>query len=413
MIRKYNLIFLLISSAFFVDVFISNEIAFLIMFLALSLVFLDVPVTRGFLLLLVPVMIGGVLGLFSYSFANVIKDIWYFFKPFVYFVVAYIYGVRARDSGSVETTIYIICLISLSMFIGKVLFSSSGLADFIILRADDFRDVYGKGSILFVLGFIYSIKMSGDRHKWFYKLFAAMFVLGLLISQSRFFNLCIFIYLFCKLIPWYELHAKIIFSSILVMLLLSMPNYDLGGLSSNSRDSLMDKVLFSIDEIQPRNFILDVDIHNRWRGYETFKAMDLYLDGRVDQIIFGRGLGAAVDIDFGKRAGSGSDELLYALEWLHNGYVTIILKTGIVGLLAFIYLIFIWLGMYRKNYYKFRVEDLVGLSIYIFLIYYFLVSTYLMGGLFSKGGLLIPLFLFGFMSGRYSKDESAFSTSRS
>ena len=117
MIRKYNLIFLLISSAFFVDVFISNEIAFLIMFLALSLVFLDVPVTRGFLLLLVPVMIGGVLGLFSYSFANVIKDIWYFFKPFVYFVVAYIYGVRARDSGSVETTIYIICLISLSMFI--------------------------------------------------------------------------------------------------------------------------------------------------------------------------------------------------------------------------------------------------------------------------------------------------------
>jgi hypothetical protein len=411
MIKVTLLYFLVLSVSLVLDVFNSPELAFLFILLL-------VPMSLSYIENRVLIFFGGMIffvcvsvGLALNEINVLLKDCWYFIKPFVYFLVVYAYARRVRERGCLEYVLYTVALIHFSAYMFGLIFSPGGVANYFILTADDFRDTYGKGSFLYVYGVIFSIErfMSGAGRSYLGG--SLIFLLGIAVSQSRFFTLCILIYFLVRFFPYYKFHISMVFSSLLLVLWLSIPNYDSRIFDAGvERDSLLGKAIFSVYEIKPQNLLLDSDIHARWRGYETFKAMDSYITSGYFYNFFGLGFGSVVEIDFDKRAGDGSGEVVSNLQWLHNGYSTILLKSGIVGLFFIISLVVMLarLSLFEK---ALAPSAKLDRGMIIFMLYYFVLSTFVMGGVFAKNGLLVAVIMTAMAVGRVVSSESSISSS--
>lgn len=145
------------------------------------------------------------------------------------------------------------------------------------------------------------------------------------------------------------------------------------------------------------------DINNNWRGYEAYQGILKYRNGSDLQKALGYGFNARVDLGIiMKLAGEDYDKVPI----LHNQYVTLLVKTGFIGLL--LYLAFLYMaGMskikYNKDdhteiYYSFQM--LSGLSITS------LLNTYIGFGLLAFGVAAIPAIM-GFCFGNAQRHKYA------
>ncbi|MEJ2437362.1 MAG: hypothetical protein P8Y35_05085 [Sulfurovaceae bacterium] len=115
-----------------------------------------------------------------------------------------------------------------------------------------------------------------------------------------------------------------------------------------------------------------------WRGYETYHCYLAFKnDGGIKQKIFGYGFGKSANLGFEmKLAGN----LFRKISVFHNGYMNILLKTGILGLL--LYLLY-WLLIIMSNH-KFLLygdnEQLIIGSLLIATAFSLLFMTLVFGG---------------------------------
>jgi hypothetical protein len=101
------------------------------------------------------------------------------------------------------------------------------------------------------------------------------------------------------------------------------------------------KVANSIEEVMPRNATTRTEITLAYRSYESFKALEAYNKGTIVQQIFGRGWGYSVDL--GTDTASQSSGLVRTTApVLHNGYLQLLVKSGIVG--VGLYLLLLWMA---------------------------------------------------------------------
>ena len=89
------------------------------------------------------------------------------------------------------------------------------------------------------------------------------------------------------------------------------------------------------------------DLWDHWRGYEANRALTLLNDKPI-RYFFGCGYGSLVNLKFYAPL-SGEPKGMKYISELHNGYVYILYKIGIVGLL--LYLLFLF-NMYLKIYFN-------------------------------------------------------------
>lgn len=74
-----------------------------------------------------------------------------------------------------------------------------------------------------------------------------------------------------------------------------------------------------------------------WRGFEAYRAFVGFIDSNPAQQLFGRGLGATVDLGMSIQM---SDEMNYQfIPVLHNGYLHVLAKYGLLGVV--LYLVFL------------------------------------------------------------------------
>lgn len=96
--------------------------------------------------------------------------------------------------------------------------------------------------------------------------------------------------------------------------------------------SFRDKALRSLSEFRISDYTDMSDINNNWRGYEAYLGIaKVEQSGNLASII-GTGLGSYVEGPF--------EEELRNIPFFHNGFVTIYLKSGFMGLFAFAFFIF-------------------------------------------------------------------------
>lgn len=109
--------------------------------------------------------------------------------------------------------------------------------------------------------------------------------------------------------------------------------------------------LYKIKIAPEEIFSGEVDIRNaserwdHWRAYEAKMAIEQASDTKYNLgLIFGKGMGSLVDLGF--KAQLGKEKLQY-IPKIHNGYIYVFFKSGIIGLvLYFLFLVYIYLQAY-------------------------------------------------------------------
>ncbi len=130
------------------------------------------------------------------------------------------------------------------------------------------------------------------------------------------------------------------------------------------------------------------DFHDHYRSYENVRTIEQLSYNK--SILFGEGIGSQVDLKQKVKLG---DTKLRHISILHNGYMTVLLKSGIIGLLVLLGSIFYF---FRKKVYVNDVDQKINLlftgtgwflliSYWVFMGFYNLLDskTLLIGFLFA------------------------------
>lgn len=130
------------------------------------------------------------------------------------------------------------------------------------------------------------------------------------------------------------------------------------------------------------------DFHDHYRSYENVRTIEQLSYNK--SILFGEGIGSQVDLK--QKVKLGDTELRH-ISILHNGYMTVLLKSGIIGLLALLGSIFYF---FRKKVYVNDLDQKINLlftgtglflliSYWVFMGFYNLLDskTLLIGFLFA------------------------------
>lgn len=86
------------------------------------------------------------------------------------------------------------------------------------------------------------------------------------------------------------------------------------------------------DEKQDRTAGLR-EINDNWRGYEAYQGIKMYYDGTLGQKIFGYGFGALVNLHMIMNL---DDQEFSEIPILHNGYIMLLVKQGIFGIILYL-----------------------------------------------------------------------------
>ena len=160
--------------------------------------------------------------------------------------------------------------------------------------------------------------------------------------------------------------------------------------------SYIEKIINSVQEIGGNKFNSMKDIQDNWRSYESYRVLESFKTGNIYQIVFGKGIGVLVDLNLRIKLAGG---YYTKIPHFHNGYLYILIKTGIIG--AFIY------SIYILNYIKyiFRIKNLKYIKsenrdlnyLLISLIIVLIFMTYIFHGIYSKEILLEILSMINFI----------------
>lgn len=138
----------------------------------------------------------------------------------------------------------------------------------------------------------------------------------------------IFIYSRSRLAPL--LSFAIVLLLTVLQLLEIMPSLTMREASSQA--SFFDKLLGSFAEFRLSNYSSMSDINDNWRGYEAYLGT---------QVVEQAGpIARLIGVGFGSYAEGPFDDKLQNIPFFHNGFVTIYLKAGFLGLIAFALFIF-------------------------------------------------------------------------
>lgn len=281
------------------------------------------------------ILILGLYGILLHSTHDVLRDIVYALVPIALIYIGYWTATRLRSLDFIQILIFLgfilACIHMSSFIINPELFNAN---------FNDIRSEAGSAGDLAVLALVLSLfQHRVGSIKLFPSLFFRFVVLSVCLasvclSYSRtelgvavIFSLALWgvgMRLNFRLAAW----MGVIISGVMV-LIVTMPQ--------DGEVTLQHKLAKSAAEIAISDYSSESDINTNWRGFEAFKAIESYMQGGVPQKIFGQGFGALTDLGFYIELGN--SELRY-IPILHNGYVYILLKTGLVGLLfyAFFYI---------------------------------------------------------------------------
>jgi hypothetical protein len=152
------------------------------------------------------------------------------------------------------------------------------------------------------------------------------------------------------------------------------------------------------------------DINLNFRAFETGRALDQYANASVDQMIFGQGFGATVDLgitmpllitDTGYRG-------VRHIGIFHNGYVFLLTKVGLAGLLLYVGVLAYLYGVGRVRAAGPLADDEARAGrLFQFAVVTLAATTYFIAGVFNRGDMFPVLLLIGFLLAHWREESHA------
>lgn len=152
------------------------------------------------------------------------------------------------------------------------------------------------------------------------------------------------------------------------------------------------------------------DISVNFRAFETERALDQFADGTITSMVFGQGFGATVDLGITMPLQYSETGYLGVrrIGIFHNGYVYLLTKVGIIGLMLYsAMLIYLYrIGRRRAALPLTDPESAAG-RLFQFAVVTLAATTYFIAGIFNRGDMFPVLLLTGFLLAHWRQSTDA------
>lgn len=300
-------------------------------------------------------LIGICSSFFQHSiFYDFIKDFIYFLVPILSFISGYFVAKKVNNIASyLRITIYITFIISIFhvfLIFSQINFSASSVSDV--------RRIGGISNIIEV--FVLVILIGSYKYDFLdvvkNKLFKKAILITVFLSVFLYFSRTMFVSFFILMLAIYgylKITSKGIKYLFMVILFFTLFYSYLFSIHLDREkpglESFLYKMKIAPSEIFTPVRTIDPNNHaylwDHWRAYEATMAIDQI--NTLPTFLIGKGFGALIDLKFEVFLG---DSKMRYIPSIHNGYVYVFFKTGILGLiLLLIFLINLYLYSYKKS----------------------------------------------------------------
>jgi hypothetical protein len=336
----------------------SYKVNFALQFLLLVTLLLrsNAPISKKISYTLFPLILIfgiGLLGIINskHGLGFIIKDITYFLKPINAILLSYLLFKRVNNFALfLKAILFVGCLTAFIHLFGVFV-----LGDFTKNSINELRGDFGLDNFIEIFAFyilLFSRKFLGFRlisNKTIFYLILISLLASIYLYFSRTMLVAFFLIGF-SILGYAKITQntlKIIGLGVLLTALLYAYLFSI-KIDRNSKgvEAFLYKIKIAPEEI----FKTKIDRENHkelwdhWRGYEANRAFDLMNEAPFSYII-GKGYGSLVNLKF--KAPLGNEDMKY-ISRLHNGYVFVLYKSGIFGLLLLLlFLIALYLNVYR------------------------------------------------------------------
>ena len=352
------------------------------------------PYLLGAVLPFLLIVVVGLQGLAHHDLYDAMKDAWYVSYPALAILAGFalMRGFKRVDALVVATLVAALLTagIHLSIFAVK--------PELLTLPAAAIRSFAGTGYYVICLGValpLGAIAVPGLIPKRHRLLAAAAFLASaasLTLAFSRTLPIVVAILLIALVFPVTPRRAVAFVAAIAVIAGVVAA----GGLNADSAlryrgGDLLKKWSRVLDELEVKEYSTLSQINQNWRGHESARGIATWESGNPLQRIVGHGFGKSVDI--GLFINLSVKEKSRYIPILHNGYVYLLVKTGLLGLAAYLWALIYMAAIGVRHA---RVEDpqVAALGrLLVALVLVFAATTVAISGLFNKREL-VPLAMF-------------------
>ncbi len=335
---------------------------------------------------------------------NFIRDGYYFFQPILLIFLGYSalsrgisfnFLLRLMVFSSIFLTFYFYIDFILSLFLGQGLSFES-------------RYVFGLNSDFAIIGFLITYASFHANLKLFHPLsmisiLTILFVL-IVISFSRtniLITLVIIIYPYIsKLINF---KTQLFLVSFLIIIPVFFGSFLNVAIPEEGASDFLSKVLNSYSEVIVRDYresdalAPDANLINLyWRSQEAFLGLAKYLEGQSLELIFGQGLGSYASAE------GIFENKFQQIPFFHNGFITILLKSGPLGILLFFQFLYLFVRNTLSSGMSSKSEDNFIKIIAPSIVFITILKTFFIMGFYTPESPVLLLTLIGVVLKKFS-----------
>lgn len=341
--------------------------------------------------------------IYSDSLYDIGKDVWYFSGPVIYIAFGYLVFERLGSWQRLVQPLVVIgaysCVVTI---VGVVLNREQLLATDTI---QDYRQIAGLGTFVLALPTVLLALMrhvglptTGVTRSTMVR--AATYVLSTIAVLSLFSRtqmVCLAAGLVCTVKPRFTPSRVRNYTAFLlgaaVLLALASSMFHSVKVAVLLED-FVQKVRNTSSEVEVHSYETYENINLNWRGFEAARAAKTYGEFGDTEKLFGGGFGTNVDLGFAMKLGDTGESFEF-IPILHNGYMEVLVKTGLLGLVLFILfcvqIAFMALQEFRQPE---KYAKLNGLLL-LWTVFVFVLTQGSISGIYNKSALAPNLFLLG------------------
>lgn len=361
------------------------QIAVLVLFFSIE----KKTISKPFLKTIAPIIAIFFLGfigalIHKYPLMNGIKDFFHFIKPLLGIGIGYYFYKKINNFKLFAKTIVLVGFTSAIIHFGILLFFSnvdtvSGVREF---GKDNFLELFG----LLFLGFY---KKFQNERLFSKRLHHTIVFYTLLFSCILYLSRTMIVVAIIALLSiyGYSVITKTTIKVIMALLVLLVGFYAYLYSINVQRDKPgIEAFLYKVKVAPAELFKTKIDRENHadlwdhWRGYEAKRAIALMNDN-PSSYVFGTGYGSLVNLKFKAPLTNDGNGMKFISE-LHNGYIYILYKTGILGII--IYMIFL-IRLYKIIYSNKNMESIFISAIGLI----FIFTTLTITGIYNTNDTII------------------------
>lgn len=315
---------------------------------------------------------------YKYDTYTIVRDIAYFIKPIVGLLIGY-QCVSSKKNNFLNVVVYIsliFAIVHLLMVAYAFAFESIRNIHRIRLHAGYFSDFETFAFIII----IFKHKFNLNYSKKFY-LFLLITIGTSVVFYFARTNLIQFFILFFGMFGLYKFSKEklIILCALFILGFLGYQKIVEMNPIRNAKgiEGFLYKVKNAPKEIYDPYIVNDNSsrFHDNFRSYETKVTILQMLNDSNSALYFGKGLGSTVD--YGRYMGTNDGTMVKHAPILHNGYTTVFLKAGLLGL--FIYLIMMFNLYHLGARKKFANQENIKLLLSSTAVFMFISSLVFLG----------------------------------